>query len=266
MIIGYNNPRPVERNYRDFEQKLVEGLKKLQIRDLALMFYGSYVRGDHIPGRSDIDAVLVFPGGVVIDKEHLDLCSRVLSEAQRNNNIPFQVGVCDKKTLEDGRFNSYMNDFEDYFVEEARLLIGPDPREYMFGESEKTGDLHSLSFNLRKARMGLLFSHYHREVDYESFIRNFNKSLDAASRGSKQILHLVDGKIRKNRFSGIEGIEEEFPEVDTTTLKRIKGYYTNPKDLDEIYKDPDKVLELWVVALTTFEQIIDAYIRKYPKV
>ena len=44
-ILGYNQKRPLERNYKDFEQKLIGGLKNLSIKGLSLMIYGSFVRG-----------------------------------------------------------------------------------------------------------------------------------------------------------------------------------------------------------------------------
>lgn len=265
MILGYNQSRPKEENYRDFQSKLVDGLKGLVIEGLSLMFYGSFIRGDYNPGRSDIDAVLEFPDEVIIDKVNLDRCSKVLAEALEGNHIPFQVSVCDKMTSEDGRFNSYTSDFDKYFREEGIILVGHDLRKYMKFESQKSGELHSISFNLRKSRLGLLFAKYHLKHDYERLLKDFGKTLDSTSRGSKQILQLADGDIRKNRFSGLERIRSDFQDVDVEPLEKIKTLYVEPSKLDVIYKNSQELFSLWNSALTTFEQIIRSYIRQYPK-
>ena len=88
-IIGYNHRRPTEEDYQGFVEKLVTGLSGLGIENLSLMLYGSYVRGDFMPGRSDIDAVLAFPGdNVVIDKDALHECSMVLAWALKTHPVP----------------------------------------------------------------------------------------------------------------------------------------------------------------------------------
>jgi predicted nucleotidyltransferase len=260
MIIGYNKKRPEKKNYLDFEDKLIRGLSKIE--DISLMFFGSYVRGDYTPGRSDIDAMLVFFGDAVIDKNKLFLCSKVLADSQEGNNIPFQVGVCDTVTLRDGRFNSYTAEFKDYFEEEGKIVVGKDPRPFIDYKSEKAGDLHSVSFNLRKTRAGLLFFEYNKKNDYERLIRDFTKSLDSTSRASKQLPHLKDGRLRKNRFSGIESIKNNFPDVDIETLNHIKWLYAEPSRIDKIYQNEKEMIKVWNSATATFEQMIKAYIQK----
>lgn len=265
MILGYNQSRPIEKNYQDFESKLVDGLKGVDIGGLSLMFYGSYVRGDYNPGRSDIDAVLEFPDDVVINKKNLYMCSCVLAEALEGNHIPFQVSVCDRATSKDGRFNSYTSDFDEYFKEEGVVLVGPNLRDYMKFESQKSGDLHAISFNLRKARSGLLFAKHHLVNDYERMLIDFGKTLDSTSRCSKQILHLIDGKIRKSKFSALERIKLDFPDVEIEPLEKIREIYTEPSKMDFFYKNSQDMFFLWNSALTTFEQIVRSYISEVPK-
>src|SRR3989344_6917384 len=98
MVLGYNELRPKEQNYKDFVEKLKGGLKDLGEQGVSLMLYGSWIRGDYVAGRSDIDAVLIFPDNVVIDKVKLHYALRVLARSQRDNNIPFQVTVTDLRT------------------------------------------------------------------------------------------------------------------------------------------------------------------------
>ena len=188
MILGYNQERPKAENYRDFEQELVSGLTDLRIDGLSLMLYGSYVRGDFDAGRSDIDGVMIFPDHVVIDKKNLHNASLVLHQALRGNHVPFQVTVTDATTMRDGRFNSYDPSFQGYFEEEARIT-GIDYRPQITYELPTMNEQVPVRFNLRKMRTGLLFAEHDRHDDYQAFLMKFIKSLDAVSRGSKQILY-----------------------------------------------------------------------------
>jgi hypothetical protein len=264
MILGYNQERPKEENYRDFDRKLVEGLERLNIDGLSLMIYGSYIRGDYHPGRSDIDAVMTFSDDVVIDKEDLQSVGKVMCNALDGNNVPFQVSVTDIATMKDGRFNTYDESFRDYFEEEGRVVIGPDYREEFKYELPTMNEQIPVRFNLRKSRFGLLFAEHDRTEDYESFVNRFNKTLDSVSRGSKQILYFIDGTLRKNRFAASDLIRDFFPEIDTEPLVRIKGLYKSPDKLDRLYKDPEEAMILWNSSLTFFEEMIREYIRKLP--
>jgi predicted nucleotidyltransferase len=261
MIIGYNTERPRAENYTDFEKKFVLGLSGLKINGLSLMLYGSYVRGDYVAGRSDIDAVLIFPDDVVIDKQNLHRVSMVLHQALKGNNIPFQVTVTDATTMRDGRFNSYDESFREYFDEEARIT-GTDYRPQITYELPTMNEQVPIRFNLRKTRTGLLFAEHDKNEDYETFLAKFNKSLDAVSRGSKQIIYLIDGELRKNRFSAVKVIGQTFPEVNLELLLRIKQLYNNPHKFDEIYKNPDQVLDLWNSAVTLMEEMIRGYLQR----
>src|SRR3989344_7727960 len=204
MILGYNKSRPTEKNYKDFMDKLVGGLEKLSINGLSLMIYGSYVRGDYNPGRSDIDAVMTFSDNVIINKQDLGKVARVLHHALKDNNIPFQVSVNDLITMKDGRFNTYDESFKNYFVEEGKIVFGSDYRSDFKYEIPNMNEQTPVRFNLRKARIGLLFAEHDRQEDYDTFLKRFTKTLDSVSRGSKQILSFMDGELRKHRFSAYE--------------------------------------------------------------
>ena len=264
MILGYNKQRPTEKNYKDFERKLVRGLSDLEIDGLSLMLYGSYIRGDYNPGRSDIDAVLIFPDNVIINKQNLHRTSIILNDALQGNNISFQVTVTDIATMKDGRFNSYDKSFKEYFDEEARIT-GTDYREQITYELPTMNEQVPLRFNLRKMRTGLLFAEHDKREDYEAFLTKFNKSLDAVSRGSKQILYIMDGELRKNRFSALRETSNNFSEFNVEPLVHIKDLYHNPKKLDKLYKQPGDMLKLWNSSVTLFEEMIKAYIEKVPK-
>lgn len=264
MLIGYNCPRPTRENYDDFVSKLKEGLMGLNIKGLSLMVYGSYVRNDCDFGRSDIDGVLILSDNVVLNKANLASCSVVFSKALGGNNVPIQIGISDLTTMTDGRFNSYNQTFEDYFKQEGTILLGLDYRREFRFSMPTHPEQSPLTFNLRKCRQGLLMSQRDLETDYESFLRKFNKSLDAISRGSKQILHMADGRLTHNRFSALERISQVFPDLDTRLLKELKNLYQHPEELDELYRDTDKTLDVWNRGLTFFEEMIKTYVERFP--
>jgi predicted nucleotidyltransferase len=264
MVLGYNQPRPTAENYQNFMTKLVGGLKRLGGDRLSLMVYGSYVRGDFMVGRSDIDSVLTFSHDVVIPKEFMHEISVVLYEALKGNNVPFQVCPLDVTTMSDGRFNSFTDDFYDYFQSEGRIFLGPDYRSTMVCLGTKTGEESALSYSLRKTRIALLFAEHDRQEAYEKFLERFNGTLNAASRGSKQVLYLVDGELRKNRFSALRELGKHFPAVNIEPLARIKDLYHHPEKLDSLYKNPYETMKVLNSAATFFEEVIREYVHKFP--
>lgn len=262
MILGYDTKRPQRENYEDFVDKFVTGLSKTDIKDLSLMLYGSYVRGDYVPGRSDIDGVLIFLNDIVLDKAELMKCSEVFCFAQCGNNVPLQISVSDRGILRDGRFSSYGDDFEDYFLDEGAIYYGSDYRHEFKYLKEKSSILHTASFNLRKSRNGLLRAVYDEANDYSALIRNFEKGLDVAVNSTKQIAYLKDKNLRKKKFSSLQFVKENYPNVDLTPLDIIRHLYRNPSELDSYYQNTDEMIKLWKASLDTFENLIKAYIEE----
>ena len=257
MVLGYNQKRPTAENYQDFLNKIVGGLGSLS--GLSLMLYGSFVREDYDLGRSDIDSVLTFPHDVVIPREFMHEASVIVHEALKGNNVPFQVSPVDIKTMKDGRFNSFTDDFYDYFNQEGIVVVGPDYRREMVCLQYKRGEESVLSHNLRKTRQGLLFSEHYRNEDYEKLLESFGATLRSASRGSKQLLFLADGELRLNRFSALKELPKHFPEVDVSPLEKIRYLFTNPEKLDDLFRSPDELMDVWYSAEAFFEEVIRSY-------
>jgi len=268
MVLGHDEQRPTEKNYLDFMERLVNGLENLGDNKLSLMLYGSYIRNDKDIGRSDIDSVLIFPNEVIIDKKSLCNVSKVLCESlQEKNHMMrnlFQVAPLDIATMSDGRFNSFTDNFCDYFKSEGEIVFGEDYRDEMICLSKKTGIESAISHNLRKNRQSLLFSEYDKIKDYKRFLEGFLGTLNAVSRGSKEILFLDDGALRRNRFSALKELPKYFPNLDIDPLERIKDLYDHPENLDKLYKNPVEVIKFWNISLTFFEQVIKSYIEKFP--
>ncbi|MDO8508801.1 MAG: hypothetical protein Q7S27_03905 [Nanoarchaeota archaeon] len=260
MVLGYDMKRPSEKNYHDFMFKFVEGLRGIGSEEISFMVYGSFIRGDCIYGRSDIDALLILPGEVVLNKDILRKSAEIYTEANKENNVPFQVTVSDLKTMQEGTFNSYEPNFKSYFDKEGKVVVGKDYRESFRYQLPNLSDQTSLRFNLRKCRAGLLYSLYDEDFEYTAFLKKFNKNLDAISRGSKQILTLMDGGVRANRFSALEELGNMFPDLDLDPLRKIRQLYNNLNELDAIYKDSKYVLKVWNESVCFFESLIKSYL------
>ncbi len=268
MVFGYNERRPRKEDYEAFVDKFSKGLEQISGSmpndELSLMLYGSYVRGDYVPGRSGIDAVLIFPDDVVTDKTATRKISKLLHEILIERNVKFNVTILDLTVMKDGRFNYFTDDCIDYFREEGKIIFGLDCREQMTCLQLKTGEESSLSYNLKEARQALLLAEHDSHADYAGFLQKFNITLDAASRCPKQILYLVDGDIRRNRFSALDELNENFPDISVETLRKIRCLYDNPEKLDRLYEHPHHVLRLQREAVTFMESVIKAYIDKFP--
>ncbi|MFH1316263.1 MAG: hypothetical protein ABII01_01985 [Candidatus Woesearchaeota archaeon] len=253
--------------------KLKSGLEGLGRDGLSLMAYGSYIRGDCDYGRSDIDAVLTFPHEFVIDPEYYRKVEAAFADALKGDTsvmrAGFQVCPLDLGNARDGRFNSLTSDFLNYFMNEKNVLVGPDYIEQ--GEMTmfdlKTGNLSTLSHNLRKMRQSLLYSEHDRmQEDRGPFVNGFYSTLASVSRGSKQILQENDGEVRHNRFSALSELSSLFPDLDLTPLERIKYLFTHKYELFELYKEDkaDQAIELWHDSIGFLEELIRLHIQANP--
>jgi hypothetical protein len=268
MVWGYDGPRPVQRHYQKFLDELVDRLNLLGKQGLSLMLYGSYARGDAQYGRSDIDALIIFPQDIVIDKGMIRGVQHGIKDALLNSNPVlrdgFQVTPLDKGILHDGRFTSFTPDFEPYFGLEGKVIVGPDYRPEMRYRENLNIEMATLSHRLRKARNALLFSVYDRERNYKQFLRGFYSTLCGVSRGSNQVLSLIDGRLRHAKFSPVHEVEAHFPNVDSVALRTIQELFGNLSLLDELYHEPMEVQNLWGKSITFFEELIHTYVNRFP--
>ncbi len=264
MVFGYGQRRPEAKDYTEFVRKIQQRSQGLALQRVSLLLYGSFIRGDYIPGRSDIDSTLIFPQEGAINKEQLRDMGNIVAKTLREHPLPFEVTVTDIGTMRDGRFNSYNTTFEEYFKKEGRTIVGPEYRpEFRFSLSTHP-EQEALRFNLRKSRTGLLLAEYDQRRNYESYLEKFEKTLKAVSRGSKQVLYMIDGELRMNRFSALEVLPTVFPDLDCSPLEEGKWLFNNLNELDRVYRNPRQVIVIWEKSVTFLEQLIWAYIQKVP--
>ena len=125
------------------------------------------------------------------------------------------------------------------------------------------GTFHTLSFNLRKCRAALFTHYYDREHDQEKMVDQFQKTLDRTTRAATQLLLAGDGECRPDRMLG-RSICEVYPAVDVRIFDEIHRLYSDLRRLDDIYTQPQKMLDLMQRATTTFETMIREYRKEYP--
>lgn len=257
-----------EENYKDLTQKLISGLKDLNYDGLSLIGFGSYFRKGkrYIPGISDIDAMMIFPEDVVIDKAKMNDVSDILTAALRENPVDFQVGVVDRTVMRDGRFNTYGRSWAGYTTkEEMKVLVGPDYSgefKFLFNNIPEAGQV---GHNLRKTRKAFMYAKHDFYYHPEKFFENFKTTLRSASSASKQLHYLVTGTLEPERFSGLHTLEEILPKLNISPLKKIKKVYKDVSMMRMFRKNPDKLIKFWEFALNFFEEQIKVFIKKYPE-
>jgi len=165
----------------------------------------------------------------------------------------------------DGRFLSYGKDFTDYLKNEGVVICGPNYIGEMDGIKSKDIPLNTTAFNFRKIRNSFLFSLDNLYTNYEKFIEDFENSLGTISRLPKDLILISNGNLITNKNKAKERIFETFPDLDLGYLYKIEHLFKHNEEMDELFERPDDILSLWDGALTTFEQMIDAFIKKYPK-
>ena len=260
-VPGYNFPRPKSEDYDKFLEEFSEELQSL--KGVGLMIYGSFGTENFVPGRSDLDAMLIFPDDVVIDKNVIEYVAAAIKKSMEGRNISFQISPQDATTLKDGRFNSFSGHFGRYFQDEGRVVVGPDYRPSMTFLERKTGEETNLAHNLRKVRSHLLFSRHNLEEDRSVLVYNFYYTLSAVKRTPIDILHLAGSKPEKSKTS-LDRLKETFPDLDTCPLEEIDVLFKDPTALDGIYGSDLGIMTCMNSSITFFEELIRKYIKKIP--
>lgn len=250
---------PTRENYEEFAHSLIRGISNLD-DGMSLLVYGSFARDDYTPGRSDIDAILVLPN-IISDKRSLKSISKIYTEAQQGNHVPFQLTVTDKVSLQDGRLNPYMADFEKYLKSDAVLLVGDNPLRHMNCLHAKDGILTTLTFNFRKARSNLCQFDFELEENPRSFFKYYVKALDACVNASRKIPQLMTGEPVRGKFEGKLMLPELFPTLDLTILNKLEFLFSDAIRLQSCAKEAEHMRLIWEDSLTFFEELVQAYIE-----
>jgi hypothetical protein len=267
-MFGYDKPWPAKENYDGLLEQVVKGLERLGNKRNSFMIYGSSARRDvdFVPGRSDIDALLVFDYDVVIAKEEFMAVSRILADALIKHPVNLQLTAQDTTTMNDGRLFTFGTSFKEYFKQEGKVLFGPDYREGMNFIEEKPEVTSTLAFNLRKVRQQLLMSTYDIQQQYQIFVKNFGKALGTIADISKKVVYLAKGDLIASRFGSINDLINLYPAINVEPLLKIKHLFHDLEELSALYKGPtDYMVDFWTQALTCYEAVIKEFIHSTNK-
>ncbi len=255
---------PTKENYDGFVMELVGGLGKKH-PDICFYAYGSYIDGNCNYGRSDIDGGLILNSGIVTPKEEvLDLAAD-LASALGKNRVKTQFNLLDKGTCRDGRFLAYTKDYTDWIRRVGKVLSGPNYLEDLNGLDFKSGVLHNAAFNLRKARNNLLYSFDTINTDPNRFRERTEKVLETLAKLPKFLIWLRRGDIVVPRVRGREELRKMLGDVDLSFLEELEGLLTQPSKFYSELEDTDRALSLMVKGVDTMEQMVQAYVREFPK-
>ena len=149
---------------RDEYDKFMEvfaNFVRTQHPSVCFYSYGSYVQGDFVPGRSDIDGGLILDCGFVTPKDVVhDLANGLDATMMKTNpEIKVQFNLVDRGISKNGRFLAYDDTYTNHLKRHGRIFAGPDFVQEMNGMNYKRESLRSVAYNLRQVRNGLL-SHF----------------------------------------------------------------------------------------------------------
>ena len=262
---GFDCPIPSKEEYQELVNELVSRLEQENVfTNHSLLVYGSFLRGTHVPGISDIDGLFVFPDDVVIDKERFLLFTKIFSEVDQATTIRLQIKPYDMRTLIDGRFSTFGEDFGEYFSRERHILLGEDFTQNMQYFNQITHNSHYIAKNLRNSRMMFIGIEQQQEEDYRGFLDTLDAVCDMSLGVTKRIKLLMTNRVSDEKLSCLDFVGEKFPEVDLAPLRRIGNFRSNPQEYFALFRKPEEYKALALNCLTAQEEIIRAYISAHP--
>jgi len=249
-------------------KELIGQLKK-HFPSVSFGYFGSLRDGRAVYGKADVDGFLIMPGGMVSDKRVVKGLSQILARAFSNNPIETQFNLLDSETIDDGRFMSYTKDYSDYFLDNSEILSGPFSGIKMNGYDFRSGVLHSASFNFTGpggVRNTALYSLNLLQGDYDVFATRVQNAVDKVAKFPNKLIWLRTGKTVPERREAQRIIERNLPEVDYELLDDINDVLDDVRKLDRRLENPESALNLLYGGLELMEQMVLAYVTRYPKI
>jgi hypothetical protein len=260
--------RPVAENYLRFMERFVSGLKEHP--DVSFYGFGSYTDGRRVFGNADIDGFLVLPGEVVSDKVKVRDISEILAKALKRNPVGVQLNLLDLESGRDGRFVSYTEDYTEFLKRNAVLFSGPEVVNQLRGFYFKSGILYSGSFNfcgpggVRNTALHVIDYLQNPQVHFEARVQ---AALDKVCKFPKKLLILINGDIVSCRHASQRRLEGILGEIDYDKLTMLNQLFDNPAELDRRLNDSsENVIGLLYEGLELMEQMVSAYIRRFPEI
>ncbi|MEM2932874.1 MAG: hypothetical protein QW622_01525 [Candidatus Pacearchaeota archaeon] len=250
------------KDYNSFIENFVKNLEKLGNKNLSFLVFGSYLNKKRfVPGRSDIDGILVFPDKFIIDKSFLSEVAHIFTSVKKK--IPLDLKVFDIELLIDGRFNVYEPSFREV-IDSGKIFFGPDYRNKFHYTLPLLNGQARLRYTLSESRKSLL---YYRHGKIESIFEHFYQTLHFVKRAPQNLLCMLGENY--NWETAYEKIKQRnefnFSYKTLETLNKIKHLMCDPKRLNKLCQNKEQVIKLWEDAVTCFEELIKNYVLSHSK-
>ncbi len=219
---------------------------------------------------SDLDGGIIVPE-LVTDKSQILELSRQLNKKSESHGIErkrVNLNLIDLESARDSRFLSYDSSYTSYFFKKARSLTQNNSIPLLRGINFRYGTLESAAFNLRSLRNDFLdFSYLVSEGgDVEKQVRTALSKTEALPKKLHEIYGVRktgEGIIIEDKYEAVARLKEILPGFDTSFFPQIR-LMLRQRRLEQVLDSQELTLRAWTTALTTFEQLIKAYIEIYP--
>jgi hypothetical protein len=258
---------PHKEDYEKFLNEFSNGLKF--IKGISFFIYGSYLRDDFVPGRSDVNGFLVLNDDFVTNKNSINSLADILIKSldDSNKNIITKFKVLDKGTALDGRFLTYSEDYVGFLKKNAIIKSGKYNLEDMNGSDYKNPERVSISNNLNDIRKGFFYNEFNYYLNKRDFYDNVIKKLSQLPR---QLITLSENKLIEKKDESLETFSKEFPDYDCFFMKEVNELMNDSIKYENFFNEEhlseNECFSFSLKCLTEMERMIKVYTEKFPKV
>jgi len=162
---------------------------------------------------------------------------------------------------------SFTTDYTAWFCDpiHASVVCGPDFVTEMNGLDYKSGGLYAAAFNFRKVRNGVLTSWLDYTCNHQRFRKNVQSAVSNAAKLPKKLLFLRGGALITDPGQAANGLQGMLDGVDFDFLGKATALLRDPERFLRETADPSTAFDWLYGSLDLIEQMVGAYIRKFPE-
>ena len=211
---------------------------------------------------------------LVTDKETVMAISREIAQLLPTHEMQpdnVQINLLDRESTKDGRFLSYSGDYARFIKTHGHNLTGNADLGGLIETDNRFGVLESAAFNFRFVRNGYLMAHSYFP-DATRTLREFRKAISKTQslprrlkalqifreEGDARYDVLADFLATSSKQDAVALMPEIVGPVDLSFFTDARSMYLPP--------DTRTMLSNWARALTTFEELIQGFIKNNPPI
>ncbi|MBS3086711.1 hypothetical protein J4422_03350 [Candidatus Pacearchaeota archaeon] len=264
---------PSLEDYEYFIQRFSDNIS-MRHPTTCFYIYGSFIREDFVPGRSDIDGGLILNSNFILPKQEVISLAKILNESLSETELvaglsPLDEGISasfnlmDRATNRDGRFLAYDDTYADFLKIKAEIHAGPDFVREMCGLNYSRDSLRSAAFNLRKVRNGLLTHFLDRGRNQEKAERNILSSTTLLFSTPKKILETIGKELVFENGAFFQAFMEIFPEYNSRQYEKALSLRRSPQAYFGILNDIDGAFDMSIDFVNATEEMIKLYVKRF---